>query len=210
MLSATLIARSTTEQEALMSIAGIFTTPFASTPYPSNSTSQSIQQNNTLQFQESFGQLGQDLQTGNLSGAEQDFATLQQINPQSASTTSTQSNNPITQAFRQLAVDLQSGNLSGAQQAYSNISQDFTEQNSQAQGQTGQSGQTEGHHHHHHGSEGTNELNQLLQVDSTQSGAQSSSNSTTQQPLYSFLTELPYAQPLGQSQSTGASVSFNA
>jgi hypothetical protein len=201
--------RRTNNEEALMSVAGIFTTPYFSTPYTSNGTSQSLQQNNNLQFQQSFEQLGQDLQAGNLSGAEQDLATLQQINPQSASTTSTQSNNPITQTFNQLAIDLQSGNLSGAQQAYSNIQQDSTEQNSETQDQTGQ---TEGHHHHHHGGGGggANEINQLLQTDSTQSNpTQSGSSLTVQPPSYSFLSELPYAQPLGQSPGA-SSVSFNA
>ena len=85
------------------------------------------------QFQQTFQQLGQDLQSGNLSAAQSDFATLQNLGSQNSTATS-QSNSPIAQAFSQLAKDLQSGNLSAAQQDFSTIQQDF--QNQSAQGQT--------------------------------------------------------------------------
>src|SRR5208282_483114 len=74
-------------------------------------------------------QLQQDLQTGNLSGAQSAFATLQQNAPQNA--TSSQNNSPIAQAFSQLAQDLKSGNLTGAQQDYATIQQDFQSRASQ-------------------------------------------------------------------------------
>lgn len=89
-----------------MSIAGILTSNL------SNLNSQTVispQQ----QFKQELQQLGKDLQAGNLSAAQSDFATLQQEAP-SSSTTSTQSSNPIVQAFKQLGQDLQSGNLSAA------------------------------------------------------------------------------------------------
>ena len=38
------------------------------------------------QIQQEFHQLGQDLQSGNLSAAQSDFATLQQLQPQSGTT----------------------------------------------------------------------------------------------------------------------------
>ncbi len=107
-----------------MSISAIF----------SNTISQlqkGAQQSPQLQFQ----QLSKDLQSGNLSAAQSDFATLQAAFSQSATTsgsasttstsTSTSTSNPIAQAFNQLARDLQSGNLSAAQKDYSTIQQDL-------------------------------------------------------------------------------------
>jgi outer membrane protein assembly factor BamD (BamD/ComL family) len=116
-----------------MSIAGIL----SSSLFNSNSRSVTSPQ---LSFQKEFQQLGQALQSGNLSAAQADFATLQQNSPTSSATSSASSGNPIAQAFSQLGKDLQSGNISAAQQDFSNIQQD-----SQSQ-----SIQTSGHHHHHH------------------------------------------------------------
>ncbi len=75
-----------------------------------------------------FQQLGQALQSGNLSAAQSDFATLQQAFSQSAAisgTTSAATANPVSQAFNQLASDLKSGNLSAAQQDYSTLQRDL-------------------------------------------------------------------------------------
>jgi outer membrane protein assembly factor BamD (BamD/ComL family) len=105
-------------------------------------------QSNRQQFQQDFQQLGQDLQSGNLSAAQTDFATIQQIAPQNqaAASSSAQGNSPVAQEFSQLSQDLQSGNISAAQQAYTTIQQDFQNQ---------QTGQTQPHHHHHHGGSGS-------------------------------------------------------
>jgi hypothetical protein len=51
------------------------------------------------QFQQEFQQLGQDLQSGNLFAAQEDLGTLQQYGPQTNSTPSSHSNNPIAQEF---------------------------------------------------------------------------------------------------------------
>src|SRR5450755_1201947 len=94
-----------------------------------------------------FQQLGQALQSGNLSAAQSDFASLQKAFPQSASTSSATSStaaNPLSQAFNQLASDLQSGNLSAAQKDYSTIQQDV-------QGANGGTSGAHSHHHHHGG-----------------------------------------------------------
>ena len=60
-----------------------------------NSTNQTIQ-SSMQQFQKEFQQLGQDLQSGNITAAQSDFVTLQQIGSQStaSATSSAQSNNP--------------------------------------------------------------------------------------------------------------------
>ena len=69
-------------------------------------TPQNIQ--TTFQrFQQEFQQLGQHLQSGNLSAAQSDFANLKNFGVQTSTTTS-RNNSPIAQAFNQLAKDLQS------------------------------------------------------------------------------------------------------
>jgi hypothetical protein len=140
---------------------------------------QSVQ-NNFQQFQQTFQQLGKDLQSGNLSAAQSDFATLQQLQPQSGATSSSasESNNPIAQTFSQLSTDLQSGNLSAAQQDYTTIQQALQTKSTQSEA-------TAGHHHHH--SDGS-EIGQLLDQLSTelQSGDLSTAQgtfSTLQQDL---------------------------
>jgi len=164
---------------------------------------QSTQNN----FQQLFQQLGKDLQSGNLSAAQSDFASLQQLVPQSSSTSSSESDNPITQAFNQLAQDLQSGNLSAAQQDFTTLKQDLQNQTTQNQATQNQTQAVEGHHHHHGGgasSDITQLLNELGQ--SLQSGNLSSAQSaftTLQQAL---------TQSTGQtsSQSTASTVSLTA
>lgn len=130
-----------------MSVSGISSYSFT----PTNA--QNVQR--ARQIQQEFQQLGQDLQSGNLSAAQSDFATLQQTAPQSSSTSSTQSNNPITQEFNQLSQDLKSGNLSAAQADYTKIQQNL-------QTQTGQAHHSH-HHHHGGGSSSASETNQLFQ-----------------------------------------------
>ncbi len=81
-----------------MSVSGISTSSLYQTPGVQNDFQKARQE---------FQQLGQDLESGNLSAAQSDFATLQNLLPQSASTTTAaQSNNPIAQAFAQLGKDL--------------------------------------------------------------------------------------------------------
>lgn len=146
-------------------------------------------QNNLQKAQQEFKQLGQDLQSGNLSAAQSDFATLQQLVPQSNSTTSSQSSSPIAQAFAQLGKDLQSGNLSGAQQDFQTIQQDFQNQAAQSQTQSAQ-----GHPHHHHGGGGgaSSEVTQLF--DQLGTALQSGNLSTAQQAYNSLLEQ--FQQPL--------------
>jgi hypothetical protein len=152
-------------------------------------------QNSLQQIQQTFQQLGQDLQSGNLSAAQSDFAALLKLAPQPSSTAnSAQNNSPIAQAFRQLAKDLQSGNLSAAQQDFSTIQQDF--QNQAAQSQTSAT-QTQGHHHHHGGGGGSSEISQLLNQLGT---ALQSGNLTAAQNAFTALQ-----QQLHQSAPTSAS-----
>ncbi len=134
---------------------------------------QSVQ-NRRQQIRQEFLQLGQDLQSGNLSAAQADFASLQKLAPQSSSSSS-QGSNPIAQALTQLSQDLQAGNVSAAQQDYATVQKDF-------QGQA-----TQGHHHHHHsGASGANSFSQLL--DQLGQALQSGNISAAQQ-AYSTLQQ---------------------
>ena len=90
-----------------MSIAGISSSDLFSCPERRRTQMQ--------QMRQEFQQLGQDLQSGNLSAAQSDFATLTQLDPNLASSSSTSStsstaaatsstaSNPMQQAFAQLA-----------------------------------------------------------------------------------------------------------
>ncbi|MGA2022673.1 MAG: hypothetical protein ABSH02_18925 [Candidatus Sulfotelmatobacter sp.] len=162
------------------------------------------------QFQQTFQQLGQDLQSGNLAAAQSDFATLQNLGSQN-STATAQSNSPIAQAFSQLAKDLQSGNLSAAQQDFTTIQQDFQNQSSQNQTQS-----TQGHHHHHGGGGGSSEVNELLSQLGTalQSGdlstAQQAYSSLVQQFQQSSSAQASGAQTESTSSSSSSGVSVSA
>jgi hypothetical protein len=150
-------------------------------------------QNPFEQFQQEFQQLGKDLSAGNLSAAQSDFATLQQDMPQTNSTSTSQSNNPIVQAFQQLSSDLQSGNLSAAQQDYSTIQQDLQNQVSQAH-----------HHHHHHRAGGgeQSQQNQFVQLFDQLGQDLQSGNLSGAQSVFSSLQQL---LPNNNQQTTSGS-----
>ena len=105
------------------------------------------------QVKQGFQLLGQDLQSGNLSQAQSNFASLQQLLPggqQSSLLTpasGAQSSNPLATAVSQLAQDLKSGNLTAAQSDFATVQQNLQQAGPQA-------GAAHGHHHHHHQSDG--------------------------------------------------------
>jgi len=139
--------------------------------------------------------LGQDLQSGNLTQAQSDFATLSQnlsgasqnttVANAAATTAATTNTNPVVQAFAQLGQDLQSGNLQGAQQDFTNLQQDLSQTSNQ---------QVEGHHgHHHHHAE---------------SSQASSSSSQQSNPIVQAFSSL--AQDLQAGNLSGAQSAFSA
>ena len=175
-----------------MSISGILSGSF------SNYTVQNIQ-SRVQQFQQEFQQLGQDLQSGNLSAAQSDFATLQQYASQANS--SSQSSNPIAQVFNQLAKDLQAGNVTAAQQDYATLRQDFQNRGAQM------------HHHHHHHGVGGNQANSIDQMIQQLGQALESGNlSAAQQAYGSLQQDLPQLSGLttGATSSNPTSISVNA
>ena len=89
------------------------------------------------QLRAEFQQLGQDLQSGNLTQAQQDYTTLSQNLPGAGQAGA----NPALQAFAQLGQDLQANNLQAAQRDYTTLQQDAQ--------QAAQVGGHHGHHHHH-------------------------------------------------------------
>ena len=114
--------------------------------------------NKMQQIKSEFQQLGQDLQSGNLSAAQSDFATLTQLTPSLSSTSSTTSStnsSPIAQAFAQLAQDLQSGNLSAAQKDFATIQQDM---------QSAIAVHGQHHHHHRESTQASNQENPIQQT----------------------------------------------
>jgi outer membrane protein assembly factor BamD (BamD/ComL family) len=161
-------------------------------------------QNPLQQFRKEFQQLGQDLQSGNLSAAQSDFVTLRQLRPQSNPTSVAQNNSPIAQAFNQLAQDLKAGNISGAQQDFTQIQQALQNEASQSQGHS---------HHHHGGSEsGSGAISQLFQQ--LGQALQSGDLTTAQQSYNSLLQDLQqFGQSNGQTPAqptTGSGVSVSA
>jgi outer membrane protein assembly factor BamD (BamD/ComL family) len=179
-----------------MSVSGIS----SSTLYSAQSAQSSFQQ-----AQQLFQQLGKDLQSGNLSAAQSDFTSLQNLLPQTTSTTAAQSSNPITQAFAQLGKDLQSGNLSAAQQDFTTIQQDSQSQAAQTE--------TTPSHHHHHGGGGPSEISQLFAQ--LGSDLQSGDLSSAQQAFSSLTQQFqqsaqPTAAPAESPASGSNGVSVNA
>ncbi len=93
---------------------------------------------------QAFQSLGKDLQSGNLTAAQQDFATIQQSAQQAqssgqahhghhhhhASGANSDATSPVSslqQDFTSLGQNLQSGNLASAQQAYASLQSDLQE-----------------------------------------------------------------------------------
>lgn len=180
-----------------MSIAGLASTALYSILNKPPSSSQNNGQNNFQQIQKEFQRLGQDLQSGNLSQAQEDFATLKQDLPDSSSLANSNSNNPIVQAFNSLSQDLRSGNLNAAQQDYTSLQQDL-QQNTNT---------TQVHHHRHGG--GGSEQNEINQAVSSLAQALQSGNLSGAQSAFAMLQEnlenLSPTGPVTGSTSTGTS-----
>ncbi len=132
--------------------------------------------NRRKQIQQEFQQLGQDLQAGNLTAAQSDFATLQKLVPTSSSSSSSAtSTNSLAQDFSHLSQDLKAGNLTASQQDFSNLQQDY-----------------EGHavhHHHHHGVRPNAEQSAISQLFSQLGQALQAGNLSSAQQAYSSLQQ---------------------
>ena len=146
-----------------------------------------IQRPKFQQIKTEFQQLGQDLQSGNLTQAQSDFTTLSQ----NLSTIAAEPVQPpgaiaACKPFAQLGQDLQSGNLQAAQQDYTTVQQDAQQNRRQ---------QVAGHHGHHH-----------HHAESSQSSSSSSSQQTN--PINQAFSAL--AQDLQAGNLSGAQSDFAA
>ena len=187
----------------MSSVAGILGSLVDQSPTTPSATPTKRQQ-----FEQEFQQLGQDLQSGNLTGATADLGALSKLAPQNSSggsSASPSSSSPIGQAFNQLSQDLQSGNLTAAQQDYSSIQTDIQNRVSSERG---------GHHHHGGGGTEASSLSQAFQALGT---ALQSGNLTSAQQAYTTLQQdLPQfaqtstAQTTASSQPTSTGVSASA
>src|ERR1700722_10210253 len=130
-----------------MSIIGILSSNLFSTGAAQSTQSSQNSQSTFQQIKSEFQQLGQDLQTGNVTAAQSDFTTLSKSlstlipTPAATTTAANPSASPLASAFAQLGQDLQSGNLQAAQQDYTTVQQDAQQQSA--------SQQVSGHHGHH-------------------------------------------------------------
>ena len=120
-----------------MSVAGIS----SSNLFDINDSRESVQS----QMRQEFAQLGQDLQSGNLSAAQQDFAAIQQVQANAVQSGGHHHHhrgggeggqNGISSLFSQLGQALQSGDLSTAQQVFSTLQQDFQQAGQSTSGTT--------------------------------------------------------------------------
>jgi ribosomal protein S20 len=138
-----------------------------------NANQTNEMQNNVQQMRKYFEQLGQDLQSDDLSGAQSTFASLQQLLPGSSAnqTQITQQTNQSTfnTDIDALGQALQSGDLSKAQDALTKLQQDMQAAH-------------KGHHHHHHKAD-----NSQISISSSNSSSGSSSGDTKSNPTVNVI-----------------------
>ncbi len=101
----------------------------------STSSTASASATSSSTLTQELQQLSQDLQSGNLTAAQQDYSAIQQQASAVAPPTShhhhhhssgaSATQNTVAQEFQQLGQALQSGDLSSAQQAYTTLQQTF-------------------------------------------------------------------------------------
>jgi len=95
-----------------------------------SSSTNTYQPSTQSEFQQVFAQLAQQIQGGNLSGAQQTYSELTQLQSQGQGPSS---NSPLAQLLDEIGQSLQNGNISGAQQTLQSLQQ------------------SRGYHHHHGG-----------------------------------------------------------
>ncbi len=110
---------------------------------------QTSTQSTANQERQSFKQLASSLQSGDLSGAQKAFSTLQNL---LSSNQSGSQNSPIKNDLTALGQALSSGDISTAQSDFSQLQTDLqssAQSGASGSGQAVQSAHHGGHHHHH-------------------------------------------------------------
>lgn len=120
--------------------------------------------NSMSQMQQAWKQLGQDLQSGNLSGAQSAFQTIQQLQSQAtgSSGSKSQGSSQLSSDMQALGQALSAGNLSAAQSAFSAVKSDMKSM----------------HHHHHSQAASASSQSTNSQADDIVELLGSSTNST--------------------------------
>jgi soluble cytochrome b562 len=98
----------------------------------SSSSNNNYQSSPLTDLRQAFQQMAKAINSGDLTGAQQAYTTLAQMQD-GGSGVPTDTSSPFAQALNQIGQALQNGDINGAQQALSSLSQ-----------------QTHAHHHHHH------------------------------------------------------------
>jgi hypothetical protein len=111
-----------------MAISGVGSTPLIS--YPNSPFTD---------FRQTYVQLVKAIRSGDLSGAQQAYAALTQLQA-SDQGPAADSSSPFAQALSKIGPSLLNGDIAGAQQALAGLQ-----------------GQTRAHHHHHHHSQSSND-----------------------------------------------------
>jgi outer membrane protein assembly factor BamD (BamD/ComL family) len=152
--------------------------------------SQVQPQNPVQQVQQDYTQLASALQSGNLTGAQTAFVALQQAlqsqtgSSSAATSSSTNSNDPIANDLNALGQALSSGNLTQAQSAFSTLQTDIqaAQQSgagtSQSQKSTRVQKGEERHHHHHGGGGGSSSQSSSSTTSAANSYTSNSTSST--------------------------------
>jgi type VI protein secretion system component VasK len=125
-----------------MSVSGILSSILLPNNFSNVQTTATSSSQSTSPIAQALQQLSTDLQSGNVSAAQKDFATLQQDFQSQATqggghhhrhhhvdndsqNSGNGSGSTVSQVFAQLDRALQAGNLSSAQNAYTTLQQDF-------------------------------------------------------------------------------------
>ncbi len=153
-----------------MSVAGILSSA-------AFSLGAQVFQSRMQKSKQEFQQLGQDLQSGNLTAAQADFAALQKMQPQPPVSSTSQGGNSVSQDFNQLSTDLKAGDTTAAQKDLTQLQKDI-----QTQPLTT-------HHHHHHASGDTSGSSAISQLFSQLGSALQSGNLSAAQQAYSTMLQ---------------------
>jgi len=154
-------------------------------------------QSKSHKFKQDFEQLGQDLQSGNVTRGQADLTALQSdiSSPQVSPSTP----NLNSQTLSQLSQDLQSGNLTAAQSDYASLQQSLLQ------------GSGNGHHAHSHAhGAGGGALNQAQQELTQLGQALQAGNLSAAQQAYTALQSDPGSiAAFGANASAGAGSAVN-
>jgi hypothetical protein len=137
--------------------------------------------NNMSKMKQAWQQLGQDLQSGDLSGAQSAFQTIQQLRPQQSGSSGSQAqgSSQLSSDMQALGEALSSGNLSSAQSAFASVQNDMKSMHHHHSGGSSQSSQSS--------SSSVEDILDLLNSSSASSSSSSTSATTADQTLAELL-----------------------